>query len=667
MPLIFQRRDEFLRLLAPAPGRLEFAARMGVICMLTMLVTEIYQTPDPALTTYVVFFLVKPDRTSSIILSLTMLAVITVVIGILIPLSAVLINVSLFRVTAMALFSFMLLFASSSSKLQPVGNIVALIMVYALDLLTTVPDGETALRSLLYAWLFVGIPVGMSLVVNLVMAPAPRNLAQRALAIRLGLAAATLREPTARTRRSFKAVMAAGTGGILEWLERAGVEKSSPPQDLAALRQATDSIATVLLLTDLIDRDPDRMLPQLQRECIARTLGGMAAIFQAGGYPVEVKLENDAEEGALSPSAAAIFGEFQEVLGTFAEPPSPPAKAAPKKKSGFFRPDAFTNPDHVYYALKGTLAAMFCYIVYTSLNWRGIHTCLITCYIVALGTAGETVEKLSLRLLGCILGASSGLAAIIWLIPYLNSIGALMIVVFLITFAAAWIAAGGPRIGYAGLQLAFAFFLCVLQGPTPAFDLTVARDRIIGILFGNFVVYLVFTNIWPVSVVKRIDPAIVSMLRQLSGMVKAANWPERRTLATQAQAALSAVENDIAIAQYEPSAIRPPEGWLRARRRTALDIAALEGPLLLTTNQAPSLCEDIAHRLDRLADGFGTLKEAPMQTNGPSPAPGALAPVEALTEDQHPVRQLIEIHLESLEQALAQRQAQKGATNYAPV
>ena len=333
-----ERAQEFLRLLAPAPGRLEFAARVGVICILTMLVTEIYQTPDPALTTYIVFFVVKPDRTSSVILSLTMLVVITFTIGILFPLSILLINVSLWRVAAMVVFSFMLLFASSSSKLQPVGNIVALIVIYALDLLTTVPDGETATRTLLYTWLFVGIPVGMSLVVNWSWRRRPAALAQRALAIRLGLAAAMLRDPTARTRRSFKAVMAAGTGGILEWLQRAGMEKSSPPADLAALRQATDSIAPVLLLTDLIDRDPDRMLPQRQREIIAQTLGGMAAIFQAGGYPVEVKLENDAEEDALSPSAAAIFDEFQEVLGNFAVPPSPPAAARPEEEERFLPP-----------------------------------------------------------------------------------------------------------------------------------------------------------------------------------------------------------------------------------------------------------------------------------------------------------------------------------------
>ena len=33
-------------LLAPFPGRLEFAARLALICALTARVAEIYQTPD---------------------------------------------------------------------------------------------------------------------------------------------------------------------------------------------------------------------------------------------------------------------------------------------------------------------------------------------------------------------------------------------------------------------------------------------------------------------------------------------------------------------------------------------------------------------------------------------------------------------------------------------
>src|SRR5208283_6181264 len=67
--------------LAPYPGRLELAARLALVCALTILVVEIYQTPDAALTAYVAFFVMKPDRTTSVILSLVMIVVITLVIG----------------------------------------------------------------------------------------------------------------------------------------------------------------------------------------------------------------------------------------------------------------------------------------------------------------------------------------------------------------------------------------------------------------------------------------------------------------------------------------------------------------------------------------------------------------------------------------------------------
>src|SRR6267143_2414964 len=50
--------------------------------------------------------------------------------------------------------------------------------------------------------------------------------------------------------------------------------------------------------------------------------------------------------------------------------------------------DAFTNPAHVRFALKVTLAAMFCYIFYSAIDWSGIHTALITCTFIALESTG---------------------------------------------------------------------------------------------------------------------------------------------------------------------------------------------------------------------------------------------------------------------------------------
>jgi multidrug resistance protein MdtO len=100
-----------------------------------------------------------------------MLLLITLIIGLVLALTVGVIEQPLWRVTAMTLVSFCLTFAASASKLKPIAGIVALITAYALDLLGSVPGGELATRGILYVWLFVGIPAGVCIVVNLVLGP----------------------------------------------------------------------------------------------------------------------------------------------------------------------------------------------------------------------------------------------------------------------------------------------------------------------------------------------------------------------------------------------------------------------------------------------------------------------------------------------------------------
>ncbi len=635
-----------LSLLRPFPGRLEFAARLALICALTTLVVEIYQTPDPALTAYVAFFVMKPDRTTSVILSIVMVLLISIIIGLVILVSMAVIDQPAWRVASMAMISFGLLFLASASKLKPVGSIIALIAAYALDLLSKAQIGELATRGLLYAWLFVTIPASVSVIVNLFLGPPPRRLIERALAHRLALAAAMLRGPDHHKREAFAEALSEGTGELLTWLKLAGAEKTSSAEDIAALRQAAESIVPILLLVDMIDRNPEGMLPDSLKGHIADVLDEMAS-----------------EDGApLSPSAAEILADMKEALARFTAAPLPdlPPPSPEKAKGGFFLPDAFTNPEHVHYALKTTAAAMFCYATYTLLDWPGIHTCLITCYIVSLGTTGETVEKLTLRILGCLLGAAAGIAAIVFLMPNFTSIGALMAVVFVATLASGWVAGGSPRIAYAGFQIAFAFFLCTIQGSAPAFDMSIARDRVIGILFGNLVVYLVFSNIWPVTVAQRVDSGIATLLRRLGAMATAVNRSRRCSLASEASAALGAIEQDIELAQYEPSSVRPANDWLDLRRRTANAIAALMGPLWLRANQDPSLGGELSRRLNGLAGSFGDHSESgapPTDQEGASGAPG---PPNLPVPDANLTEESIVAHLQGLERALALRSAEEG-------
>jgi multidrug resistance protein MdtO len=69
------------------------------------------------------------------------------------------------------------------------------------------------------------------------------------------------------------------------------------------------------------------------------------------------------------------------------------------------------------------------------------------------------------------------------------------------------------------MQAAFAFFLGVLQGYGPSTDLTVLRDRVVGILLGNFLMSLVFSVFWPVSAADGARASLVKALRALAPLL----------------------------------------------------------------------------------------------------------------------------------------------------
>jgi uncharacterized membrane protein YccC len=184
----------------------------------------------------------------------------------------------------------------------------------------------------------------------------------------------------------------------------------------------------------------------------------------------------------------------------------PKTATHPPKPKGLFKPDAFTNPAHVQFALKVTFATMFCYIVYAAIDWYGIHTALITCMFIALESTEATLYKGTLRILGCVIGGTLALFTIVFLMPHMETIASLVVVVACASAIAGWVATGSERISYAGLQIAFAFFYGLFQGFAPDTDLDNVRDRVVGILFGLIVTGLVFQYIWPERA--RFDPQI---------------------------------------------------------------------------------------------------------------------------------------------------------------
>jgi multidrug resistance protein MdtO len=162
-----------------------------------------------------------------------------------------------------------------------------------------------------------------------------------------------------------------------------------------------------------------------------------------------------------------------------------------------FVADAFSNPVYVQFALRGTLAALVCYVTYMALDWPGLSTSVLTCFITALSTIGSSRQKQVLRLSGALIGGIIfGMGAQVFVLPYLDTIAGFTVLFAVVTAIAAWIATASPRLSYLGVQLALAFYLINLQEFTIQTSLSIARDRVFGVLLGLVSMGLFFDLLW---------------------------------------------------------------------------------------------------------------------------------------------------------------------------
>jgi multidrug resistance protein MdtO len=166
-------------------------------------------------------------------------------------------------------------------------------------------------------------------------------------------------------------------------------------------------------------------------------------------------------------------------------------------KPAFFARDAFSNPAHVQFALRGTLASLATYVIYTAIDWPGLSTSIATCIITALSTIGSSRQKQFLRLGGVIVGGVIiGFGAQIFVLPYLDSIAGFTLLFMAVTALSSWIATASPRLSYLGVQLALAFYLINLQEFTVQISLSIARDRVFGVLLGLMSMWLIYDRLW---------------------------------------------------------------------------------------------------------------------------------------------------------------------------
>jgi uncharacterized membrane protein YccC len=191
---------------------------------------------------------------------------------------------------------------------------------------------------------------------------------------------------------------------------------------------------------------------------------------------------------------------------------APVVKAAPKLWA--LVPDALTNPEHTRFAIKVMLAIAACEIFLNAVAWPGIRTCMITCVVTALATGGAQRQKQLLRLTGACVGGLMGLAAVIYIVPHLDTIVGLSLLIAAGTAICAWVGAGSVRTSYAGYQMALAFFIMLLPGFTTSVDLVGIRDRFAGIIVGILAMWIFVDHLWHTSSRRQMVEKLVAILRR---------------------------------------------------------------------------------------------------------------------------------------------------------
>ena len=176
-----------------------------------------------------------------------------------------------------------------------------------------------------------------------------------------------------------------------------------------------------------------------------RTEGGsriLPAGIRSGLCSVGAMQTRPAVETAenIAPQLLEAEKTLQDLAGADAEPENQPHKAATRRKPSLFVADAFSNPKHLQFAIKVTLAGMLGYLFYTASDYYGIHTVFYTPLIIALASTGATIHKGFLRVVGCMIGGALGLICSIWVIPRFETLATFLFIVFCVHGLAAWIA-----------------------------------------------------------------------------------------------------------------------------------------------------------------------------------------------------------------------------------
>jgi multidrug resistance protein MdtO len=524
-PLVWLK--EFLKEeLAPYPGRAALVARMSIAATIVMLLTMTFRIPFGA---YGAIYALTISRESP---QATAKAAKTIIIAFSLSVLYVLIGAMFFlqdpslRLIWVVATLFVMFYALSAMTNYSAAARFGYLLSITIPLWDLQIPAESKLEGTLWAFAAISLGSLITVAVELIYGELKaEDVILQPLADRLTATEELLNSyasgllPDENIKNQITHFAMVGNSAMRRTLQRSAYPPAYREQMgavIALVGRLVDIAANVdYLSSDISNNTRDQI------RSLATNIRTIRADLLSGKIPNLIEIQDEAQHFDGTPLFAEMDKTVSLIPEAFAGALSleeyAPLQSSGDPGVGLFRPDALSNSEHLKFGLRGCFAASLCYLFYSGKAWPGISTAITTCFLTALSTIGSSRQKQLLRISGAIVGGVLlGIGAEMFILPGLDSIAGFILVFLAVTVISAWIMTSSPRLSYFGVQIVVAFYLVNLSEFAVQTSLVPARDRVIGILLGLLMMWLVFDQFWSVSAAVQMKRTFVSNLRLLA-------------------------------------------------------------------------------------------------------------------------------------------------------
>ena len=557
---------EFIRWeVAPYPGRLNTVIRMTIAATLVMIIIVTFRIPNAALAGLFSILLAREN------LAATWRGGRFIVLGFVLASLYTLLGMMLFRGYPITHFFwvigtlYLIFFVLRTTTNYAAALAFAIPIGVALPVWDRYVPSEVQVEGTLWPILVIAVGTGATVATEALYRIFDRSDTLITFGDDLLLAVQQVAESLAAHHAPPKSVLdrvlqydMIGTGRLRTTLQRQGMDPTRRAQRAALISLAGRLIG---LAADL-----ERTLPQPGGDDTIR--------LRALSERLEAIRRELRESGVISASPAVLEGQPSSSFPTLQEMERIVAlipevfqgdeivdgsQNAPGRDwwRALFLPDAFQNPEYLRFAFAGCLAATICYVLYNALDWPGIFPSVLTCIVTALGTTGSSLQAQFLRLAGFVVGGLVlGISAQILILPAIDSIFGFALFFAAGTAIAAWFATSSPRLSFFGVQMALAFYFVNLQDFKFQTDLTVARDKVMGVFLGILAMGLIFDRFGTKSDAEQLQKLLVRNVRMLAQLAVCPVLGDRAIAVSQINRLRTQINDNFASLESQSDAAR---------------------------------------------------------------------------------------------------------------